>query len=210
MEATLCAYTHCTLPYLSSLRVDKYSKVPRVDPISHKPRSHETTRPTVPTGEASTSDERLANLLFDYPRADTVCRSQNSHHSPVPNIYIINSTPVLGELIRRPLYFSRTVSKVEVSLPIVQLPESGDILRCPLTFVFPLIALGLSTLEEIMKLVRYQGRTRAIGFDAIQHHPFYGQHLFIYSSFYLTFCIDGLRHRAVLHRAGPLPDCKTI
>ena len=108
---------------------------------------------TVPTGESSKADERLANLLFDYPGADIVLRSHDSHHFRVPKIYIINSSPVLGELIRRALDSPRTVAKAEVSLPVVQLQESGEILHCLLTFVFPLTPLMPSTLDEIMKLL---------------------------------------------------------
>ena len=103
---------------------------------------------TVLTGEASTTDEPLANLLFDYPGADIVLRSHNSHNFRVPKIYIINSSPVLGELIRRALDSPHTAS-----LPVVQLPESGEILHCLLTFVFPLTPLVPSTLGEIMKLL---------------------------------------------------------
>ena len=108
---------------------------------------------TVSTGEPSTTDERLANLLLDYPRADIVLRSQDSYHFRVPRIYIINSSPVLGELIRRALDPPHTAVKAEVSLPVVQLLESGKILHCFLTFVFPLSPLVPSTLDEIMKLL---------------------------------------------------------
>jgi hypothetical protein len=41
----------------------------------------------------------------------------------------------------------------EVSLPVVQLPESSEILHCLLTFVFPLTTLVPSTPEEIMTLL---------------------------------------------------------
>jgi len=104
-------------------------------------------------GEAPTAFERLANLLFDYPGADIVLRSHDSHHFRVPKIYIINSSPVLGELIRRALDSPRTVGKAEVSLPVVQLPESGEILHCLLTFVFPVTPLLPSTLDDIIKLL---------------------------------------------------------
>jgi hypothetical protein len=108
---------------------------------------------SVPAGEASTTDDRLANLLFDYPGADIVLRSQDSYHFRVPKIYIINSSPVLGELIRRALDSPRTIAKAEVSLPVLQLPESGEILHCLFTFVFPLSPLVPSTLDEIMRLL---------------------------------------------------------
>jgi hypothetical protein len=101
-------------------------------------------------------DEHLAaNLLFDrdYPGANIILRSNDSHHFRVPKIYIINSSPVLGERIRRILDPSRTVEKADASLPVVQLPESSEILYCLLTFVFPLTPLVPSNLGEIMKLL---------------------------------------------------------
>jgi hypothetical protein len=62
----------------------------------------------VPHETASTMGEPLADLLFaDYPDADIILRSQDSYHFRVPKIYIINSSPVLGELIRRALYSPR-------------------------------------------------------------------------------------------------------
>ena len=109
---------------------------------------------TVATGETFTTDVRLANLLLDYPGADSiVLRSQDSYHFRVPKIYIINSSPVLGELVRRALDPPHTAAKAEVPLPVVQLPESGKILHCLLTFVFPISPLVPSTLDEIMKLL---------------------------------------------------------
>jgi hypothetical protein len=68
---------------------------------------------TIPTGEASTTDECLANLFLDYPGADIVLPSQDSYHFRVPKIYIINSSPVLGELIRKALDSPRTIAKAE-------------------------------------------------------------------------------------------------
>ncbi len=108
---------------------------------------------TVPTGEAFTTDERLANLLFDYPGADIVLRSQDSCHFRMPKIYIVNSSPVLGELIRKTLDSPGTSAKAEISLPVIELPESGEILHCLLTFIFPITPIVPSTPAEIMKLL---------------------------------------------------------
>jgi hypothetical protein len=107
---------------------------------------------TVHHEAASTSDESLANLLFDYPGADIILRSQDSHHFRVPKIYIVNSSPVLGELIQSALDPPHAAD-YEHSLPLVPLPESGEILHCLLTFIFPVIPLVPSTPEEIMELL---------------------------------------------------------
>jgi hypothetical protein len=55
-----------------------------------------------PTPEAApTTDRSLVISLFDQPGADIVHRSQDSNDTQVPKIYIVNSSPVLGELIRK-------------------------------------------------------------------------------------------------------------
>jgi hypothetical protein len=98
---------------------------------------------------ASTSDNPLATLLFDHPGADTILRSQDSYHFQVSKIYIINSSSILDELIRRSL----DSANPGVPLPVVQLPEGSEILRCLLTFVFPVTPLLPSTPDEIMELL---------------------------------------------------------
>jgi hypothetical protein len=107
---------------------------------------------TVPTAEASATEERLANLLFQYPGADIVLRSQDSHHIQVPKIYIVNSSPVLGEIIQKTLD-SPSNANAEESLPVLRLPETGEILECLLTFVFPVTPRLPSTLEKVMELL---------------------------------------------------------
>ena len=105
---------------------------------------------------ASTSDKPLANLLFDYPSGDTILRSQDSYHLRVSKIYITNSSSILDELIQRSL----DSANPDVSPPVVQLAEGGEILRCLLTFIFPVTPLLPSTPGEIMELLfiakRYQ------------------------------------------------------
>jgi len=101
----------------------------------------------VPHSEASPiTDQPIANLLFDYPGADIILRSQDSYHFRAPKTPIINSSSVLGDLIRRTLDASE-------SLPVVQLPESGEILRFLLTFIFHVTPLIPSTHEEVMELL---------------------------------------------------------
>jgi hypothetical protein len=131
---------------------------------------------TVAHQAASVIDEPLANLLFDYPGADIILRSQDSYNLRVPKIYIVNSSPVFGELIRRTLY-SPGDANAEASLPVVQLPESGEIVHCLLTFIFPMTPLLPPTHEESMELLsvaqKYQmDSVLAHARDKIvRHHP---------------------------------------
>ena len=112
----------------------------------------------------STTEEPLAtrNLLLNHPGADIILRSQDSHRFRVPKIYIFNSSPILSKLIRATLGSSGDANS-EASLPVVQLPESGEVLHCLFTFVFPVTPLLPTTPEEIMKLLsvaqKYQMET---------------------------------------------------
>jgi hypothetical protein len=103
---------------------------------------------------SSITDQPIANLLFDYPGADFILRSQDSFHFRVPKTPIINSSPVLGDLIRRTLdSFADANADVSESLPKVQLPESGEIVHFLLTFIFHVTPLIPSTHEEAMELL---------------------------------------------------------
>jgi hypothetical protein len=105
---------------------------------------------TVPHEAASPTDE--PNLRFDHPSANIILRSQDSSLFRVPRIYIANSSPILGDLIQRVLD-SPHDPDAEASLPVVQLPECGEILYCLLTFIFPVAPLLPSTPEDIMELL---------------------------------------------------------
>ena len=72
---------------------------------------------TVPSEATSTTDKLLANIP-DYPGADIILRSHDSHDLRVPKIFIIHNSPVLDELVRRALD-SPGVENVEVPLPVV-------------------------------------------------------------------------------------------
>ena len=108
--------------------------------------------PTALHEVASPTDELLANLLFDHPDADVILRSQDAYHFRVPKFHIINISPILGELIRRTLDSLDFPSDAN-AIPVVHLPESGEILRCLLTFIFPVTPFVPSTPEEIMELL---------------------------------------------------------
>jgi hypothetical protein len=108
---------------------------------------------TIPHDAASVTDEPLANLvLFDYPGADIILRSQDNYNFRIPKASIANSSPILGELIRRTLD-SFSDANAEASLPLVHLPESSEILHCLLTFIFLVAPLVPSTPEEMMELL---------------------------------------------------------
>ena len=70
----------------------------------------------------------------------------------MPKIYIVNSSPVLKELIQQACESPGNANEGE-SRPVLQLPESGNILRCLFTFVAPITPRVPSTLEEIMELL---------------------------------------------------------
>jgi hypothetical protein len=110
---------------------------------------------TAPHEAASTAEQPLANLLFDYPGADIILRSQDSYHFRVPKTTIVNNSPILGELIQTTLD-SLSEANTEASLPdipVVQLPESHEILHCLLTFIFLVTPLLPSTPEGIVELL---------------------------------------------------------
>jgi hypothetical protein len=119
---------------------------------------------SIPLQETSSiirSDEppALANVLFEFPGADTILRSRDSHHFRVPKSYLANCSLVLNVLIRTASK-SPDESRGAVSLPMVQLPERGEILHSLFTFIFPVSPLVPPTTEKAMELLsvakRYQ------------------------------------------------------
>ena len=109
--------------------------------------------PSPPTGLAESS-----NVLFDDPDADVVLRSRDFQTFRVLKLYIIKSSSVLAELIPDAPDPSGTASSANSGshtplLPEVQLPESSTILSSLLTFVFPVIPVLPSTLEETMEVL---------------------------------------------------------
>ena len=114
----------------------------------------------------STTDEPLAKLVLDFPGADIILRSQESSKESslfrVPKMYMINCSAILGKRIRKASDPPR-VANAEASLPVVQLPESGEILHSLLTFILPVTPRILPTPEKIMELLfvaqKYQMET---------------------------------------------------
>ena len=120
---------------------------------------------TVPSEATLSTDESISNLLFEYPGADIILRSQDTFHFRVPKTSITNSSPILGEQIRKHLD-SSGATNAEVPLTAIPLPESGKILPCLLTFIFFVTPVIPSTHEETMELLsvaqKYQMETALI------------------------------------------------
>jgi hypothetical protein len=107
---------------------------------------------TLPHVAASTTVKPLEIVLFDYHAADIVLRSRDCYHFRVPTTTIIDNSLILGRVIQKTLD-SPGDANPQTPLPVVQLPESGEILRCLLTFVFPVTPVLPSTPEETMELL---------------------------------------------------------
>ena len=115
-----------------------------------------------PSGLIITS---LGNLLFDFPEADVILRSRDSYEFRVLKLYIIHSSPILGEkllLSHNPQpdpgpSTNTAQSNVEGTtanaLTVVQLPIDGAVLFSLLTYIFPVPPVLPSTVEQTMELL---------------------------------------------------------
>ena len=99
----------------------------------------------------------LENLLFDFPEADVILRSHDSYEFRVLKLYIVHSSPILGEKVLvspnpqpQP---SASTSPAESNRPVVQLPIEGVILFSLLTYIFPVPPVLPSTVEQILELL---------------------------------------------------------
>jgi hypothetical protein len=114
----------------------------------------DTPVPEPPAPDEVTSEE---TLHFDFPGSDIVLCSSDSHNFHVPKLYIVNSSPVLRELIRT-VSNTSGVTNSEASegpetLLVVELPECGATLHSLLTLIFPVVPILPSTSEKIMELL---------------------------------------------------------
>jgi hypothetical protein len=110
---------------------------------------------TIPRDPASPQVDPDTQTLFNDPDADLVLRSRDSHTFRVLKLYIIRSSTVLGEMIRAAsdIFGTANSTSAETRLPEVQLSDSGTILSCLLTFIFPEPSVIPSSLEEKMELL---------------------------------------------------------
>lgn len=149
------------------------------------------------TTTASSPNTYLPDPLGKFSRlpcADVILRSSDSCDLFVQKLYVVDSSPVLGEQIMRGIAGPQKVSLIsknpfqkrsneqtttseDPSLPIVQLAESHAILSSLLTFVFPVLPVLPPTIEQILKLLsvaeKYQMTTALIRIRdcASRHSP---------------------------------------
>jgi hypothetical protein len=120
-----------------------------------------TATETSPSGPVMS----LGNLLFDYPEADVILRSRDAYEFRVLKLYIVHSSPILGEkLLLSPNPHpeptaSATPAESNVkrntanTLCAVQLPVDGAILLSLLSYIFPVPPILPPTIEQIMELL---------------------------------------------------------
>jgi hypothetical protein len=125
----------------------------------------------VPDTSFSSPVLSLENLLFDYPAADIILRSGDSHEFRVLRIYIIHSSPVLSDRVKgtpHPQPGATTSADMAVApLPIVQLSDSGAVLLSLLTYIFPVQPILPSDIEDTIKLL---SAAQSYRMDAVLSH----------------------------------------
>jgi len=96
----------------------------------------------------------------NHPHADIILRTRDSHEFRVPKVYIIDSSPILTDLIRTSPYPSNpnavqgVSTDAGTSLPVVQLSDSSCILSSLLSFIIPVAAhLPSTAVEDTMELL---------------------------------------------------------
>jgi hypothetical protein len=107
----------------------------------------------------------LENLLFDYPGADIILHSRDFYQFRVLELYIVHSSPALGEKLlvspspRPEPTASANSAESDVkatsanALPVVQLPLDGAIPLSLLSYIFPVPPILPPTIEQIMELL---------------------------------------------------------
>jgi hypothetical protein len=110
---------------------------------------------SVEFASVSERDESFFTEIFDYPEADIILRSSDSHEFRVLKVFITKSSLALDKLIQATPNFVATTApaSIEKPLPVVHMPESGATLRSLLTFIFPVPPVLPSSLEETMELL---------------------------------------------------------
>ena len=106
------------------------------------------------------------NLLFDYPEADVILRSRDSYEFRVLKLYIVHSSPILGDnVLISPTPHPKPTSSTNPAEsnidsehsanahPVVELPINGAILFSLLTYIFPVPPILPSTVEQVIELL---------------------------------------------------------
>ena len=131
---------------------------------------HDTVSPfmSTVTTEALPSHPVISheNLLFDYPEADVILRSRDSYEFRVLKLYIVHSSPILGDkVLISPTPHPKPTSSTNPAEsnidsehsanahPVVELPINGAILFSLLTYIFPVPPILPSTVEQVIELL---------------------------------------------------------
>ncbi|KAI0289280.1 hypothetical protein BC826DRAFT_631019 [Russula brevipes] len=112
-----------------------------------------------PSGSVTSLDSE--SIVFDYADADIVLRSCDSYEFRVLKLYIVHSSPKLGEKVlispnSQPSSSAEAHLGRDTSvdgLPVVSLPVHGAILHSLLTYVFPVSPVLPQTVEQTMELL---------------------------------------------------------
>jgi hypothetical protein len=122
-----------------------------------------STTPLELASDMLTSDKPPANILFEPCThcTDIILRSCDSCHFCVSLSHMVNSSPILDKLIRR-AQDPPDDANDKTLLPMVELPESGAIIRILLTFIFSLTPLVPSTTEQTMELLSMAQKYRMV------------------------------------------------
>jgi hypothetical protein len=121
-----------------------------------RPLSFESMATVPPdTSYPQAHPDEFPQVLFNDPDADLILRSGDSQTFRVLKLYLIRSSTVLGQLIRAASNTScaANLASAGTRLPEVQLSDSGTILSCLLTFIFPIPSILPSSLDEKMELL---------------------------------------------------------
>ncbi|KAH9058190.1 hypothetical protein EDB87DRAFT_1627047, partial [Lactarius vividus] len=124
-----------------------------------------STTTTVPLSPSISSPDFLGKFSLP-PCADIILRSSDSHDFHVQKLYVVDSSPVLGEQIMAAMSH-RIGSELEATseatsvdgetkdtlLPVVQVAENHTIISSLLTFVFPVSPILPPTIEQILELL---------------------------------------------------------
>ena len=109
-------------------------------------------------------------LLIDYPEADLILRSRDSYEFRVLKQFIVYNSPILEEqvliahnsqpeqtastiLAESDVDSEHTANAFQVQVPVVQLPVDGAILFSLLTYIFPLLPVLPTTVEQVIELL---------------------------------------------------------
>jgi hypothetical protein len=145
------------MPCALTLSYDSYQSQPAVLTLSRLQHTLSMIASLLkPATSSSTSPRGTTSVkLLDYPDADVVLQSSDSHDFRVQKAFLVKHSSVLDRLMKATSDISDAAPPVDVggALPVVRLPERGAVLYNLLTFLLPMEPALPSTLEDTMELL---------------------------------------------------------